>query len=281
MRRALGKGLSQLIAEQFEGGTTEVPVDVIRPNPRQPRTRFSEDALEDLSRSIKQHGVVSPLVVRPQADGTYELVAGERRLRAAKLAGLDSVPVIIRSSDNQDSLEVALVENLQREDINAMECARAYRKLMDEFQLTQEQVSERVGKSRTVIANTLRLLRLPPRVQESLEESRITEGHARALLAFENQDQQLALLDQILEKGLTVREVEKASKAKPNAGTSKPSKAEGAALDPNLKAVEEGLSTFLGAPVKISPGPVGGKLTIDYYSDDDLQRVLEVLGFSL
>jgi len=279
MRRALGKGLSQLIGEQFEGGATEVAIDAIVPNARQPRTFFNEDALTELSSSIKEYGVLQPLIVRPMAEGTYELIAGERRLRASKLAGLKTVPILVRSADNQNTLELALIENIQREDINPMECARAYRKLMDEFGLTQEQVADKVGKSRTAVANTVRLLRLPKRITEGLESGRISEGHARALLAFENEPQMLAVYDQIVERGLTVREVEKASKPKVNPPARRAPDAP--ELDPNMDALQQALSTFLGTPVKIVPGEVGGKLVIDYYSDDDLQRVLEVLNFSL
>src|SRR5471030_664225 len=214
MRRALGKGLSQLIAEQYEGPTNELPVADIVPNSRQPRTLFNEEALEELAASIREYGILQPLIVRPIAEGKHELIAGERRLRAAKLAGLKTVPVLVRSAGNQSSLELALIENLQREDINALESARAYRKLIDEFGLTQEQVAERVGKSRTVIANTVRLLRLPRRITEGLERGIITEGHARALLSFESEAQQLAVYDQILERGMTVRDVENVAKPK-------------------------------------------------------------------
>src|SRR5580704_9085673 len=184
MRRALGKGLSQLIAEQYEGPTNELPVADIVPNSRQPRTVFNDEALEELAASIREYGILQPLIVRPLAEGKHELIAGERRLRAAKLAGLTSVPVIVRSAGNQSSLELALIENLQREDINALESAKAYRRLIDEFGMTQEQVADRVGKSRVSVANTVRLLRLPKRIMEGLEAGFISEGHARALLAF-------------------------------------------------------------------------------------------------
>lgn len=282
MRRALGKGLSQLIAEQFEGTPNEVPLDDIVPNQRQPRSFFDEAALEELAGSIREYGVLQPLLVKPLTEGKYELIAGERRLRASKLAGLKTVPVLVRSAGPQNSLELALIENVQREDINALECARAYRRLIDEFDLTQEQVAERVGKSRTTIANTVRLLKLPRRIQEGLEASRISEGHARALLAFDTEPQQLAVYDQILDRGLTVREVERASKPagpKKGASTEKP-KVEVTA-DPNDHSIQEGLSVFLGTPVKLQRAEVGGKLVIEFYSDDDLDRILETLGFRL
>lgn len=277
MRRALGKGLSQLIGEQFESATNEISIADIEPNQRQPRTHFDEEALQELSASINEYGVLQPLIVRPLSEGKFELIAGERRLRAAKLAGLTTVPVLLRSAGNQSSLEIAIIENIQREDINALEQAKAYRRLMDEFDLTQDAVAVKVGKSRTGVANTVRLLRLPTRVQEGLQEGRISEGHARALLSFDNPDQQLAVYDQILERGLTVREVEKAAKPRsvPRTPTRPP---ERSAEDAEL---EEALSTHFGARARIARSDVGGKMTVEFYSDDDLQRILEVLGFSL
>jgi ParB family chromosome partitioning protein len=279
MRRALGKGLSQLIAEQFEGAPTEVPADAIVPNPRQPRTTFSDETLDELAASIREFGILQPLVVRPLAEGQYELIAGERRLRAAKLAGLKTVPITLRPAGQQHSLELALIETLQREDINAIECARAYRRLMDEFGLTQEQVADKVGKSRVTVANTARLLKLPERIQHGIEEGRITEGHARALLAFESEAHQLAVYDQILERGLTVREVEKASKPKVAPAPRQPAAEK--PKDPNWVALEEALSIYLGSPVKLTKGEVGGKMVVDFYSDDDLERILGILGISL
>lgn len=279
MRRALGKGLSQLIAEQFETTPTEVSVDAIVPNLRQPRKRFDDSALEELAASIREFGVLQPLLVRPLSEGSYELIAGERRLRAAKLAGLATVPIIIRPAGNQSSLEMAVIENVQREDINAMECARAYRQLMDEFGLTQEQVADKVGKSRTAIANTVRLLRLPSKVQEGLEEGRISEGHARALLAFESTEQQLAVFDNIVERGLTVREVEKAAKnlTKPVA----PVRKDPPAVDPNDTALAEAFGAYLGAPVRLHRSEPGGRLVVEFYSDEDLERILDLFGFQL
>jgi len=271
MRRALGKGLSQLIAEQYEGPTNELPIGDIVPNSRQPRTVFNDDALQELAASIREYGILQPLIVRPLAEGRHELIAGERRLRAAKIAGLKSVPVIVRSAGNQSSLELALIENIQREDINALESARAYRKLIDEFGLTQEQVAERVGKSRTVIANTVRLLRLPKRITEGLESGLITEGHARALLGFESEAQQLVVFDQILQRGMTVRDVENVAKPKPHAPVSKKPK-DIPSSEPNDSALQDALSTYIGSPVKIMRGDPAGKLTIEFYSDDDLDR---------
>ncbi len=280
MRRALGKGLSQLIAEQYDASSNELEVGDIVPNSRQPRTVFDDDALQELASSIREYGILQPLIVRPIAEGKHELIAGERRLRAAKIAGLKTVPVIVRSAGNQSSLELALIENIQREDINALESARAYRKLIDEFGLTQEQVAERVGKSRTVIANTVRLLRLPRRITEGLEGGLISEGHARALLGFESEAQQLAVYDQILQRGMTVRDVEGLSKPKSAPPSSKKPK-ELPSSETNDQALQEALSAFLGSPVKIYRNDPNGKLTIDFYSDDDLDRILETIGFRL
>jgi ParB family chromosome partitioning protein len=279
MRRALGKGLSQLIAEQYEGPANELPVGEIVPNSRQPRTVFNDEALEELAASIREYGILQPLIVRPIAEGKHELIAGERRLRAAKLAGLKSVPVLVRSAGNQSSLELALIENLQREDINALESGRAYRKLIDEFGLTQEQVAERVGKSRTVIANTVRLLRLPRKITEGLERGLISEGHARALLGFESEAQQLAVYDQILQRGMTVRDVENVAKPKAAAVAPKKPK-ESPSNEANDYALQEALSTYLGSPVKLFRSDPG-KLTIEFYSDEDLDRILETIGFRL
>ncbi len=278
MRRALGKGLSQLIAEQYEGPANELPVSDIVPNSRQPRRLFRDDSLEELAASIREYGILQPLIVRPLAEGKHELLAGERRLRAAKLAGLKSVPVLIRSAGNQSSLEIALIENLQREDINAIESGRAYRRLVDEFGLTQEQVADRVGKSRTAIANTIRLLRLPNRITEGIEQGMISEGHARALLAFESEAHQLAVYNRILEQGLTVRDVEKASK--PKTPAARAGKApEPPSADPDDRALQDSLSTFLGSPAKIYRPGGAGKLTVEFYDDDDLDRILTVIGF--
>lgn len=278
MRRSLGKGLKDLVGEQLDGTSSEVLVGDIVPNARQPRIHFDEGALQELADSIKEHGVLQPLLVRPMADGKYELIAGERRLRASRLAGLKTVPVLLRSAGNQGSLELALIENIQRENINPVECARAYRRLIDEFDLTQERVAEKVGKSRTGVANTLRLLRLPKRIVQGLEEGRISEGHARALLAFDSEPQQLAIYDQIVDRGLTVREVEQASKPK----TETKRKAETTTeMDPNDSALQDALSTHLGAPVKLMRAEIGGRLSIEFYSDEDLTRILDGLGFRI
>ena len=277
MRRALGKGLTELLGEQFEGGIQELPVDSIVPNRRQPRTHFDATALEGLAESIREHGILQPLVVRPTADGAYELIAGERRLRAARLAGLSTVPVAIRSTGNQNSLELALIENVQREDISALECARAYRKLIAEFGMTQEEVARRVGKSRVAITNTLRLLKLPPGVQEGLDRGSIQEGHARALLGLESEADQIALYDRAVTSGLSVREVEQAvrTRVRPAPPIRKKS-----AKSP-FADVEAAASEKLATPVRVVSTGDGGKLEIRFFSLEDLDRILQALGVEL
>jgi ParB family chromosome partitioning protein len=284
MRRALGKGLSQLIGEQYESTPNEVPIGTLVANSKQPREHFNEPALEELAQSIREVGIIQPLVVRPLSDGKYEVIAGERRLRAARLANLQMVPVVVRSAGQQTSLEIALIENIQREDIGPLECARAYRRLIDDFGLTQEQVADKVGKARTSVANTLRLLKLPKKVLTGIEMGTISEGHARALLSLDNEIMQLALFDQIVQKGLTVRETEKLSRPKdqlPRPARPTTQQKEAVAKDPNWLALEEGLSMYFGSPVKLDRGEVGGKMVVSFYSDDDLTRILDILGMNL
>jgi len=276
VRRSIGKGLSHLIAEQLDATPSEAPISSIVANRRQPRSRFDGDALGELAGSVKEHGVLQPLLVRPIGGDKFELIAGERRLRAAKLAGLKSVPIVVRASDSQQSLELALVENLQREDIGALECARAYKQLSDEFGLTQELIAERVGKARASVTNTLRLLKLPSAVQDALEDGRISEGHARALLMLPGEAAQLAMLDRIVRSGLSVREVEAAASAPPTAkpAASKPS-------DPNWDALEESVAKRIGSPVMFRrKRGGGGQMIVSFYSDDDLDRILTSLGLS-
>jgi ParB family chromosome partitioning protein len=278
MRRALGKGLTQLIGEQYDDTPTSAAIETIEANRWQPRSVFHDEALRELAASMREVGVLQPLVVRPLAEGRYELIAGERRLRAAKLAGLKQVPIIVRPTTDQAALEIALIENIQREDIGPLECARAYRQLMSEFGLTQEMVADKVGKARTTVTNTLRLLRLPPKIQDGLETGRITEGHARALLALDREEQQLALYDHILAKSLNVREVEKLASQKPRGPRQiKPT----LEANPDWVTLEEALSVHLGAPVKLQKSEVGGKIVVEFYSDDDLERIVEGLGFRL
>lgn len=280
MRRALGKGLSQLIGEQTDPTTAEAPLDAIVPNSRQPRTHFDDTALEELAASIREVGVLQPLLVRPLSEGRYELIAGERRLRAAQMAGLKTVPIVVRSAGAKTSLELALIENVQREDISALECAKAYQQLVAEFGLTQEQIADRVGKSRPAIANTLRLLRLPKRILEGLEKGTISEGHARALLQLDNDAQRLAVFDQVVSRGLSVRQTEEASRPKTAAKPRKKA-AELADVDPSWRAVREALSERLGTPVRLTGDERGGSIVVPFYSEEDLSRLCDVLGIEL
>ncbi len=317
MRRALGKGLTQLLTEEGEGldherpdetpveavtpgpsgppsgppapatptgAVDQVPVSSIIANPRQPRGRFDEDALSELADSIREHGVIQPLVVRPLGEGRFELIAGERRLRAAQKAGLTRVPVVVRRADPRQSLEVALIENVQREDISPMECALAYRRLMEEFGASQEQVAIKVGKTRAAVANTLRLLKLPPEVQAAIDEGGLSEGHARALLMADGPVRQLRLFARVVREGLSVRETERLARGEAKLPAPAPAPKAGSPprkVEPELVALEDGLRELFGAPTTIERREVGGRLTIEFYSDDDLERILEVVGFSL
>ena len=258
---------------------TSLPITSITRNSRQPRAQFDEETLAELADSIREFGVIQPLVVRPIGDDRYELIAGERRLKAAQLAKLKSVPVVIRVADSQTSLEIALIENVQREDITAIECAHAYRKLADEFGMSQEKIAQRIGKSRAAVTNTLRLLRLPEEMQDAILAGAISEGHARALLMVESPMRQEALFERILRDGLSVRETERLARsgdARPAGpsldGTAKRTR------DPNWVPLEQGLQDYFGSPVKLQGSDQGGKITIDFYGDDDLQRILDLLG---
>lgn len=276
MRRGLAKGLSQLMADQFDASPTEAPISAVRPNSRQPRLHFDDSSIAELAASIKRHGVIQPLIVRMDDEGRFELIAGERRLRAAVLAGLQTVPIVVRTAEDLDSLELALIENVQREDISAIECARAYKQLIDEFGLTQEAIAERVGKSRVAVTNTLRLLRLPKRIQQAIQVGKLSEGHGRALLGLENEALQLAMFERIVQQDLTVREVETAAR---NASKRPKSSSKRIAIDPNWRELQDAAAQFLGAPVAIKrTSGTGGRIEIEFFSDDDLGRIVETLG---
>ena len=250
----------------------EVPIEKIANNPQQPRHKFDEGELQELADSIKEHGIIQPLVAVKIAPEQYELIAGERRLKAAKLAGLKMVPVIIREeSGEREKLEIALIENIQREDLNVLEEARAYKKLIEEFDLTQEQISEKVGKSRSAVANKVRLLGLPIEIQRALTEGRITEGHARAILAIENPEKQRALFELILKDNLTVRQVE--DKVREVTVSTHKRRISGASQDPVLKEKEERIAQALGTKVQIKKSGGGGKIVIDFYSPEELESI--------
>jgi ParB family chromosome partitioning protein len=256
-----------------------IPLRLVRPNPYQPRARFSEEALAELAETIRVHGVIQPILVRRDGD-RYLLVAGERRLRAAERAGLQAIPAIVREVDERQMLEMALVENLQREEINPVEAARAYQRLAEEFGLTQAEIAQRAGKSRAVIANTLRLLQLPESVLQEIESGELSEGHARALLLLPEPKDRLALCEHILRNGLSVREAERA--AQKHLGERRRVSRETALptppSDPVNAALEERLRRHFATKVRLEYKEGAGAITIEFYNDDDLARVLELLG---
>jgi ParB family chromosome partitioning protein len=271
--RGLGRGLGALIP-RASVGLREVPVEAIRPNPRQPRARFDEQELQELAQSIRQHGVLQPVLVSQQADGSFQLITGERRWRAAQLAGLPSVPALVKETTPRASLELALVENIQRRDLNPLEEAQAYRQLLDEHGLTQEQLGQRIGKSRVSITNTLRLLNLPGDVRLALASASITEGHARAILMANSEPQQLQLLERVLGQHLSVRDTEALARKLNTAGEPSP---DPAPLDPDVERLEDAFRQALGTRVRLVKGRRGGRLVITFYSDDELQGLYEAI----
>lgn len=275
----MGRGLDALLpsagAEPEEGGVREIPVSQISPNRFQPRQRFDQEKLAELAESIREHGVVQPVVVRP-VDGGYELVVGERRWRAAQQAGLKTIPAVIKDvGSDVDVLEVALVENLQREDLNPMEEASAYQYLINEFGLTQEEVARRVGRSRSQVANTLRLLNLDGDIQGEIQAGNLTMGHAKALLSVEDRAARARLLRRIIDKGLSVREAE--DMARRLSGEGGPNKAPKPGRSSQFAAIEEQLRNTLGTKVRITGEPGRGRVEIEFYSEEDLARIVELI----
>ncbi|MEP7162315.1 MAG: ParB/RepB/Spo0J family partition protein [Candidatus Moraniibacteriota bacterium] len=261
------------VSSQSGRSTDEVPVGQILPNPHQPRLHFDEAKIAELADSIKEHGILQPLIVSRTEHG-YELIAGERRLQAAKKAGLATVPVVVREVGERQKLELAIIENIQRHDLNPIEEAKAYLRLTQEFGLHQEEVAKKMGKSRPSVANTLRLLTLPVEIQRAIMDGRISEGHAKALLSIENPEKQRALFDLILKDELTVRETEgKAREVSVRGHTRKTTEA-----TPELSAKEEWLTEQLGTKVKIQPKGKGGKILIEYYSSEELNTLLSRLA---
>jgi len=279
-RRGLGKGLDALIPGDFQPesavGAHQILISLINPNPTQPRTDISDDSLQEMMDSIREHGIIQPLIVtKNEGDDHYTLIAGERRLRAAALAGLESVPAIVREASEQERLELALIENLQREDLSPIEAASAYQKLQDEFSLSQEQIAERVGKSRVAVTNTIRLLKLPESVQLAVLKEEISEGHARALLALNTRKSQEAALGTILRNELNVRQTEelvrKLSGQKVESGKIKaPKPAE-------IKSLEDLLRDHLGTKVSVNHSKKGGTIVIHYYSDEELDMLIRLM----
>lgn len=280
-RKALGKGLSALISQDTSGNkenVAELDIDLIKPNPDQPRTRFPEENLNELAQSIINNGIIQPIVIR-QKGGNYEIVAGERRWRAAQKAGLMKVPVVIKEVSDEKLLELALIENIQRQELNAVEEAKAYRKLVDTVGLTQEMVAERVGKNRTVITTFLRLLKLPDEVLKLIEEEKISAGHGRALLMTDDSDAQKRIASMIAEMSLSVREAEKAVKRVKRGGEVVEKQKEKPKIDANTRAAETKLKRHLGTNVNIIPdgNGTGGKIQIEYYGETDLDRIYNII----
>jgi ParB family chromosome partitioning protein len=275
---ALGRGLSSLIPQRPAAiagpAVVDVPLAVLTPNPYQPRHHMDDGGLEELAASIREHGVLQPVLVTEIAGG-YQLIAGERRVRASRLAGLERIPALVKQLAELDQLEVALVENVQRADLDAIDEALAYRQLIADFGLTQEQVAQRVGKARATVANTLRLLDLHPAVQVAITEGRITEGHGRALggLPLEGQPQ---VLRTVVGQGLSVRQAEELVRRlrEPKAAPAAPAPRR---LDPDLERVEEDLRQHLGTKVSLNRSRKGGRIVIEYYSDEELGRLYERL----
>ena len=274
--RGLGRGLGALIPEKA-GGVDEIDVDLIVRNPHQPRVAFDGDALDELVESVRQHGVIQPLLVTTgEAEGVYQLIAGERRLRAARLAGLAKVPVVVKDIASRELLELALVENLQREDLNVLEEAQAYRRLADDFALTQAEIAGRVGRSRTAVSNAMRLLALSDEIKGSLVSGAISEGHGRALLAIEDEGDRRQAWRRVIERGLSVRQTEALARHGVGAeGTARPPRG----VDPDLVALEEKVRSTVGTKVDLRRRKNGqGRLVLHFYSDDELESILTRLG---
>lgn len=276
-KRGLGRGLQALIPNfdlegSGEGAVQDVEIGSVKPNRYQPREKFDDEKMKELAASIREHGVVQPVLVRRTPEG-LELVAGERRLRASEMAGLKRVPAIIQEFTDAQMIEVALIENLQREDLNCMEEARAYKRLVEEFGFTQDALARRVGKSRPEVSNTMRLLNLEDEIQEMLSNGEISYGHARALLSIEGVGRRQAAAT-IRRKGLSVREAERLTQQLLK-GTKK--KVGGARRDPGMDEIEEKIRLKLGTPVRIERNRKRGQIVIEYYGDEDLERILEII----
>ncbi|MGD8553174.1 MAG: ParB/RepB/Spo0J family partition protein [Anaerolineales bacterium] len=279
-KRGLGKGLDALIPSgkalsADTAGVQSIPVASINPNPRQPRLEIDADELKSLSNSIKEHGVLQPIVVLPQdSKGIFTLIAGERRLRAARQAGLEEIPAVVRDVDERQQLELALIENLQRSDLNPLEAAEGYRQLIDDFDLSHDQIADRIGKSRTAVTNTIRLLKLSAAVRSALQEGKVSEGHARALLTLSTAQAQAAALQTVLSRELNVRQTEEL--VRKLSGERKPRKPE-SSQTPEEKALEDQLREALGTKVTLRRGSKGGSIVLRFYSDEELNTLVDQL----
>ncbi len=278
---SLGRGLDALISTDAvkTGGSSsisEIPISQIKANPNQPRREFDPEALQELSDSIKEIGIIQPITLRKMDDGTYQIIAGERRFRASQLAGLTTVPAYIRTADDENVMEMALIENIQREDLNAMEIALAYQHLLEEYDLTQERLSERVGKKRTTIANYLRLLKLPAQIQMALKNRELDMGHARALLSLDSPVDQINLFQDIQVLGYSVRKVEEMVK---EVKASKPSaKKSGKSIPTEYEPLKKQLAAFFQTEVQLTCNPKGkGKIAITFNNEEELERIITLL----
>ena len=285
-RQPLGRGLSALLGDEKATAaaaapaesTFEIDIDLIDPNPEQPRTRFAEENLDELAASIRANGVVQPIVLRRKSS-RYEIVAGERRWRASQRAELRRIPAVVREVSDEKMLELALVENIQRQELNPIEEAGAYKRLIENLRLTQEEVAGRVGKSRNIIATSMRLLRLPAEIQREMENGRLSAGHGRALLMSDDSATQRMVAQEIIDTGMSVREAERAIKRARKSPQASENKRVPGTTDPNVKAAETKLMRRLNTSVKILPGRkgLGGKIEIEYYGPEDLDRIYELL----
>lgn len=288
-KTSLGMGLSSLIPNKLNkqnlpternsfssaNEIAKIPVFSVVPNPNQPRRYFDKDNLQKLAQSVREHGIIQPIIVTKINDGKYELIAGERRLEAAKLVELKEVPAIIRLANDQQKLELALVENIQRHNLNAIEEARAYKKLREEFGLTQEEIAQKTGKDRSTVANTIRLLELPVEIQRGIIEEKITPGHARAILSLENPEKQRALYELILKNNLTVR----AAEHKVREVTVQTYKRKIARnIDPYIQDLEDKIQQKFGTKVQIRKKGATGKITIDFYSEEEFEKIVKLLN---
>ncbi len=296
-QKRLGRGLDSLIKDKFDApaasasaanagsGDIMVSLSSIEPNREQPRSNFNDEGIEELSESIKVHGIIQPLIVKKHenAEGMYEIIAGERRWRAARLAGLTEVPVLVKEYSEQEAYEVALIENIQRQDLNAIEEALAYEKLINDFNLKQEELAKRVSKSRTAITNSLRLLKLQDKVKQLVVNGKLSAGHARALVGVKNEDKQVKLADKIVYEGLSVREAEDIVRGLDAPAKKKDEKAgkEKAPVSPEQANIEEELKAIFGTKVNIKGNSEKGKIQIEYYSQDEFERILSQLGANL
>ncbi|NII27230.1 ParB/RepB/Spo0J family partition protein [Pseudoflavitalea sp. X16] len=277
LKNTTGNSLKTQVVEQVTA-MQRIPVENIEPNPKQPRRDFDEQALNELAASIKMHDLVQPITVSSLPNGKYRLISGERRWRASKLAGLKDIPAYIRQANDQQLLELALLENLQREDLNAMEIALSYKRMMEELSQTQEQVAERMGKERSTVANYIRLLKLPPDIQVAVRTGVISMGHARAIINVDTVDKQLFIFNEIKSKGLSVRQTEELVRRLYKSGTAVKNSVK-ASLPPAYKKIEDNLASHFSTKVKLNHNKTGhGSISIEYYSIQDLNKILDAIG---